>query len=103
MRNGYKTARRSIIDSICNREEIALKKMNFFIGLSLFPSLFHMIITSMHQGDIFAHRNASSCAGAEEIYGDDQKAVCDMNPRIYSCAIVPRTVPQFTAWSTEER
>lgn len=56
-----------------------------------------MIITFMHQGDAFALRNALSRAYAAEIYGDDQKAVCDMNSQIYVCKVV---LPQFTAWST---
>ncbi len=56
----------------------------------LFPSLFHMIITSMCQSDIFVHWNALSCAGVAEIYGLDQKAVCDRNLWIYGYVIVPR-------------
>lgn len=58
-----------------------------------------MIITSMCQGDIFVHWNALSCAGVAEIYGADQKAVCDRNLWImYGYVIVLRiTLQQFTA------
>ncbi len=44
----------------------------------------------MCQSDIFVHWNALSCAGVAEIYGLDQKAVCDRNLWIYGYVIVPR-------------
>ncbi len=83
------TKQHSLIDSICNRKEIAAREMYFFY-FCLFPSLFHMIITSMCQSDIFVNWNALSWAGVAEIYGLDQKAVCDRNLWIYGYVIVPR-------------